>query len=113
MFLNHVIDVKDKKNIIKIFNIGNVVQYIKIVNNGCLKVIKGIKGDYIMEGWYKHYKGGIYYVDGVVIHSETLQQMVLYHSQDKPNLQWVRPHSMFFEDVITENDEIVQRFKKI
>ncbi|MDQ5958163.1 MAG: hypothetical protein QG665_514 [Patescibacteria group bacterium] len=53
----------------------------------------------IETGIYKHYKGGEYQVLGVVSHSETLEPMVLYKHLSGPPELWVRPASMFTEDV--------------
>ena len=52
----------------------------------------------IKLGKYKHYKGGEYEVIGVVKHSETLEEMVLYKSL-VDSVMWVRPISMFLESV--------------
>jgi len=66
---------------------------------------------------YKHYKGNNYEVVGVVRHSETLEEMVLYkalyyHPKFGNNSLWVRPKEMFLENVIVDGVE-VERFKKI
>lgn len=53
-------------------------------------------GDII--GTYRHFKGGLCTVLGVAKHSETLEDMVVYHHADDENL-WVRPKAMFFEEV--------------
>lgn len=50
-------------------------------------------------GRYRHYKGGIYELLGVVRHSETLAPMVLYRALYGGHGLWVRPHGMFFEAV--------------
>ena len=66
-----------------------------------------------VEGVYEHYKGKRYRVIGVARHSETLEELVvyepLYESEQK---LWVRPLSMFFEEVVV-NDERVPRFRKV
>ena len=49
-------------------------------------------------GRYKHYKGGEYEVIGVVRHSETLKEHVVYRHLDDGSL-WVRPLAMFLEEV--------------
>lgn len=66
---------------------------------------------------YKHYKGNNYEVVGVVRHSETLEEMVLYkalynHPKFGDNSLWVRPKEMFLENVMVDGVE-VERFKKI
>jgi len=65
----------------------------------------------IETGIYRHYKGGEYEVRGVVQHSETLEAMVHYKHLDDGS-EWVRPYSMFFEQV-NINGKSVSRFEKI
>lgn len=65
-------------------------------------------------GLYEHYKGKQYTVIGLAKHSETLEDMVVYKAMYQPegsNL-WVRPLSMFSENIVFQN-KIVPRFKKI
>lgn len=65
-------------------------------------------------GIYQHYKGGKYLVLGVAKHSETLEDMVMYvalYDNDLANL-WVRPLSMFTEQIEVEGKK-VPRFTKI
>lgn len=50
-------------------------------------------------GRYRHYKGNEYEVLGVVRHSETLEPLVLYRPLYNDSGLWVRPCTMFFEDV--------------
>jgi hypothetical protein len=50
-------------------------------------------------GMYKHYKGGSYQVLGVGIHSETLEEYVIYKALYGQGLTWFRPLSMFLEEV--------------
>jgi hypothetical protein len=52
-------------------------------------------------GHYRHYKGGEYEVIGVARHSETHEPMVVYRPLYNATGWWVRPHAMFFEDVVT------------
>ena len=51
-------------------------------------------------GRYRHYKGGLYQLLGVVRHSETLEPLVLYRPLDRDAGDWVRPYAMFFEEVV-------------
>ena len=51
----------------------------------------------IKKGYYKHYKGGIYQVISTGLHTETLEEMVVY--QDAKGQVWVRPASMWNEEV--------------
>jgi hypothetical protein len=53
-------------------------------------------------GRYRHHKGGEYEVLGVARHSETLAPMVVYRPLDQDTGWWVRPHAMFFEQVVVD-----------
>ena len=53
-------------------------------------------------GFYRHYKGGEYEVLDVVRHSETLEPLVLYRALYGERGLWVRPHAMFFSDVLVD-----------
>ena len=50
-------------------------------------------------GRYRHYKGGEYVVRGIVKHSETVEELVLYETlYDNPRGKlWVRPIAMWNE----------------
>lgn len=66
-------------------------------------------------GRYKHHKGNFYEVIGVARHSETFEELVVYralydHETYGPNSLWVRPKSMFLENVTIHGKE-VPRFK--
>ena len=68
----------------------------------------------VKSGKYRHYKGREYEVLGMALHSETLEEMVvykpLYETPDiAPGTLWVRPAAMFLETVTTAQGE-VQRF---
>ena len=55
----------------------------------------------LRAGIYKHYKGGLYLVLGVAVHSETEEKLVAYVPlgvKAGPRIK-VRPYDMFFEDV--------------
>ena len=53
-------------------------------------------------GRYRHYKGLDYQLLGVVRHSESLEPMVLYRPLYASRGDWVRPYTMFFEDVVID-----------
>lgn len=63
-------------------------------------------------GIYRHYKGHVYEVIGVATHSETLESLVVYRALYGERALWVRPLSMFLENVIIEGKEI-KRFEWI
>jgi hypothetical protein len=53
-------------------------------------------------GRYRHYKGGEYEVIGAARHSETLEPLVVYRPLYNATGLWVRPHAMFFSDVVVD-----------
>jgi len=61
-------------------------------------------------GLYEHYKGNKYQVLGVAIHSETLEELVVYKALYGEGLTWVRPLKMFSETVEV-NGETKPRFR--
>lgn len=69
----------------------------------------------IPKGLYKHFKGAMYKVLDVAIHSETDEQLVIYQrisAADKRHQEkeiWARPLSIFTEQV-NHQSEIVPRF---
>ncbi len=63
-------------------------------------------------GTYKHYKGKEYQIIGVALHSETLEEVVVYRKlYDDYGLR-VRPYSMFIENVVVDG-KTVPRFTYI
>lgn len=66
----------------------------------------------LKAGLYEHYKGNLYEVIGVATHSEDESALVVYRANYGEQGLWVRPLSMFVEDVIV-NGEPVPRFKFI
>jgi hypothetical protein len=66
----------------------------------------------IKLGKYRHYKGGEYLAIGIAHHSESLEDMVVYKALYGDGDLWVRPLSMWCEE-ITVNGEKVPRFKFI
>lgn len=63
-------------------------------------------------GIYEHCKGGRYAVIGVALHSETLEEMVVYRAMYGEHLLYVRPFVMFVEK-IERNGKQAARFKYI
>ena len=66
----------------------------------------------IKIGRYRHFKGGLYRVEGIARHSETLEEMVVYRSLTEPEKLWVRPLSMWEENV-TRDGKTFPRFTYI
>lgn len=50
-----------------------------------------------IDCFYEHYKGPHYKTIGIACHSETLEELVIY--LDEHGTTWVRPLTMFVEDV--------------
>jgi hypothetical protein len=57
---------------------------------------------FIALGTYRHYKGNVYRVVGVVRHSETTEPMVLYTPLYNDSGMWVRPFAMFVGQVTVD-----------
>lgn len=65
----------------------------------------------VIPGLYEHYKGKVYEVIDVGEHTETGEELVIYRSHDPEEKKlWVRPKSMFLENVKVGEVE-VPRFK--
>ena len=56
----------------------------------------------VQPGRYRHYKGKEYTVLGVALHSETLEELVVYRQEYGEHGLWVRPKRMFLETVELE-----------
>jgi hypothetical protein len=54
------------------------------------------------KGKYRHYKGLRYEVIDTVRHSETLEPMTLYRALYGEQGLWVRPATMFAEEVVID-----------
>ncbi len=68
--------------------------------------------DAIPSGRYRHFKGNEYEVIGIARHSETEEPMVVYRALYGDGGLWVRPASMWNEE-ITRNGKPCRRFEKI
>lgn len=53
----------------------------------------------IQPGLWKHFKGNLYRVIYVALHSETGEEMVVYQALYGQRGMWVRPASMWLEHV--------------
>lgn len=48
---------------------------------------------------YRHFKGNLYYVHDIAVHSETGEKMVVYQAMYGDYGMFVRPFDMFIEEV--------------
>ena len=81
--------------------------------DGYVKVITDDEYDEtppIPLGRYRHYKGNFYEVKGFAIHSETLEDMVIYKALYGERKTWVRPLAMW-EDLVSSPDGTQKRFE--
>lgn len=60
-------------------------------------------------GTYRHFKGNEYEAIGVVRHSETDEELVLYKPLTGDGKLWVRPLAMF-EEMVLHEGQMVPRF---
>jgi len=72
----------------------------------------GVKQMAIPLGLYRHYKGNQYEVIGFAIHSESLEDMVIYRAMYGERGTWVRPLSMW-DNLIEVDGKTVKRFEYI
>ncbi|MBP8850444.1 MAG: DUF1653 domain-containing protein [Breznakibacter sp.] len=63
----------------------------------------------IKLGLYQHFKGHRYVVNAIARHSESLEEYVVYTRENNPDDVWIRPATMFLEDVEV-NGVVVKRF---
>jgi len=66
----------------------------------------------LKEGRYRHYKGNLYEVLMTAQHSETEEWMVVYKTLYEKESLWVRPYSMFVEEVEVDG-VVVPRFEYV
>lgn len=65
----------------------------------------------VEPGIYRHFKGGIYEVLCIAIHSETREEYVVYKNTKK-EITWIRPLAMFIE-VVKRDGYQGPRFTKV
>lgn len=64
------------------------------------------------KGIYKHYKGNMYELLYIANHSETLDKMVVYKALYGEGEIWVRPASMWDEEIEIDG-KTVKRFELV
>jgi len=52
-----------------------------------------------IKGIYKHFKGDMYLVEDIAIHSETMEKFVVYRALYGENELYIRPLDMFLSKV--------------
>ena len=62
----------------------------------------------LKPGTYRHYKGPLYDVIGVARHSETEEALVVYRPQYGERGLWVRPLTMFTENVVIDGKSVAR-----
>lgn len=65
------------------------------------------------KGVYRHYKGNEYELIDVAVHSETMEEMVVYRALYGEQRLWVRPAYMWNEEIVLEDGRRVLRFEFI
>jgi hypothetical protein len=72
------------------------------------------KNDYlwIMEKYYRHFKGNVYKLVGIAKDSETLEEMVVYQAMYGEGQLWLRPKEEFFGKVERDGREM-DRFEML
>ena len=63
-------------------------------------------------GRYQHYKGNVYVVVGVATHTETREDLVVYHQEQHGSPLWTRSLNEFLEEVEWEG-RMVSRFNPL
>lgn len=63
-------------------------------------------------GLYKHYKGGLYYLEDIITHTETGERLVAYRALYGTNQLWCRPTAMFFGEIDhIKHPEVKQKYR--
>ena len=61
---------------------------------------------------YRDFKGGLYEVVDLAVHSENAGVLVIYKNKKDPTLVWARPLDMFLSDVDKEKYPLIRQDKR-
>lgn len=66
----------------------------------------------IKPGFYRHFKGRIYFVLGTATHSEAGEQLIVYKAMYDDYKLYVRPYEMFASEVDHEKyPDVTQKYR--
>ncbi len=82
------------------------------MNQEALPSFSALTQSILVDSLYEHYKGLRYKIIGVARHSETLEELVVYQALYGEGSMWVRPLSMFLENIVI-NGQSQPRFKLV
>jgi hypothetical protein len=79
------------------------------MNQELLPSFSALSKSIVIGSVYEHYKGLRYKILAIARHSETLEELVVYQSLYGEGDVWVRPLTMFLENI----GHLQQRFKLV
>lgn len=82
------------------------------MSSGILPCFSPVAKSIAVGSLYEHYKGLRYKILGIVRHSETLEELVVYQALYGESNVWARPLDMFLESIVI-NGQSQSRFKLV